>query len=98
MTTNEKNALCKATAQWNCGDYDDEIGRVCEPDQVAVTRDTVDNFKLQWGAPKDIIETPGGKLLFWEKIQVAKGYQRGELFVMDLGEHRLAYFSGQWRL
>lgn len=96
---NEKqiNDFCKATAQYNSGDFEDEFGYVCEPDEVAQTRNTVQDFKegLGNGEPDEILKTPAGELLVWYDRQSAKGCKKGDLFVMDYGESRAAYFDGE---
>jgi len=86
-TTEQIEAFCDyVSAEWSY-----EIA----PDDVTTTRDTLANFVEQWGAPDGA--TDYGKLPFtiWEDIQTRKGAQRGDLLVMDCGEFRLAYFSGQ---
>lgn len=100
LTDEQIENFCKATAVYNCGDleaYEDVEDRVCEPDDVARTRDTVQGFKegLGNGEPDEIVKTPAGDLLVWYNLQLAKGCCRGDLFVMDFGDARAAYFDGE---
>lgn len=102
---NEKNKtiFCQATAYWNSGDIaefdvvpQDNLAAVCEDiDDVAETRDTVDGFIQNWGEPHQRLVTPHGELLVWENLQAAKGCRRGDAFVMDFGDARAAYFTGE---
>lgn len=97
LTDKQITDFCKATAQYNSGDFNDEYGYVCEPDEVAMTRDTVQGFKdgLGNGEPDEILKTPAGELLIWFNLQSAKGCRRGDLFVIDYGDARAAYFDGE---
>lgn len=89
--------FCNATSQYNSHEFGDETSWICEPDEVALTRDTLENFKdgLAHGEPDEILETPVGELFIWFNRQSAKGCQRGDLFVMDFGDARAAYFTGE---
>ena len=94
LTEEQKLNFCKATAEWNGNDFEEECARVCEPGDVAATRETVDDFIKVWGAPK-IKKTPAGDLLVWENIQIKKGLRRGDSFLMDFGAARAGYFTGE---
>ena len=85
----KRERLCRATAFYNSnGEEYDELDRLCEPDDVVATRDTVENFIEAWGKPDEQLETPEGLLLVWENVQRRKGASRGNLFLMDFGEAR----------
>lgn len=97
MTFDEKD-FCDATAVWNCEDIDkfgDEISWACEPDDVVETRDTLENYFDARDAKPIEYQTPIGVLYVWTNIQTRKGRRRGDLFLMDGGEKRLSYFSGE---
>jgi hypothetical protein len=86
-----------------------EIGGLeVEPDQVADVSDSIDDFfkntpsrRLKDGSPDKHWHLTkyatffGGALYYWEDVQAAKGLRRGDLYVMDFGDRRAAYFTGQ---
>lgn len=87
-----------ATAANNNGGYEEDANiddAYCSEEQVAQTRDTVADFIEKWGQPADTQEYSFGTLLIWNDLQTRKGARRGDLYVMDFGEARAAYFSGQ---
>jgi len=85
-----------ATAVWNSNTTDPDNG-VCSEEDVVQTRDTITDFEngLANGGPDERIDTPFGELLVFSNRQRAKGLARGDLFVLDFGHARAAYFSGQ---
>ena len=87
--------FCDATSEWNCNEFADETGWVCEPDDVVQTSETVADFQAARSGTADEDETPLGILYVWENQQARKGARRGEVFVLDAGDFRLSYFSGQ---
>lgn len=54
-------------------------------DDVALTRDTIDNFTAHQGSPQDI----GRGYYFWKRTKNPKG----ALLVKDLGDFRAAFFQ-----
>ena len=86
--------FCDATSVWN-GHEIDELGWVCEPDDVVWTADTLEHFIEASGPAFEKVNTPPGILYVWENQQSRKGKARGNLFVMDAGDHRWAYFNGE---
>ena len=95
LTEQNRIDFTKATTFWNCGDAENDIAVIAEPDQVVETSETVDDFKATRGEPKETSTTPFGVVLIWRNQQRAKGLRRGDLFVMDFGEARGAYFDGE---
>ena len=89
--------FCNSTSEWNCGDYGDEISWVCEPEDVVATQETVKDFEhgLANRCADEIVKTKDGDLHVWNNIQRKKGCRRGDLFVLDLGNARASYFSGE---
>tara|TARA_A100000172_G_scaffold29701_1_gene17660 strand:- start:1375 stop:1659 length:285 start_codon:yes stop_codon:yes gene_type:complete len=87
--------FCDATSVWNCDEFGDELSWVCQPDDVVRTADTVADFQAARSGAPDEYETPLGVLYVWENQQARKGARRGEVFVLDAGDYRLSYFSGQ---
>lgn len=98
LTNDQIEQFRLALAADNNGGYEEDADlddAYCEADEVVQTRDTVDDFTKQWGKPHDSEEYTGGTLMIWNKLQTRKGAQRGDLYVMDFGDARAAYFSGQ---
>ena len=87
--------FCDATSEWNCNEFGNETGWVCEPDDVVQTRDTLEDFKAARSGTAEEYETPIGILYVWENQQSRKGARRGDVFLVDAGEFRLSYFCGQ---
>jgi hypothetical protein len=94
LTELQKLNFCKATAEWNGNDFEEECARVCEPTDVAATQETVADFIKQWGTP-NITKTPAGDLMVWKNIQIKKRLRRGDSFLMDFGNVRAGYFTGE---
>lgn len=69
-------------------------GVIVKAERVGQTAETVADFEDAWGEP-EVEETPFGEVNFWEGIRRAKGLRRGDLYVMDCGEFRAIYFTGE---
>ena len=67
---------------------------ICDTD-VAETGEPIDNFTTRWGQPDNAEEVDGQMVFEWLNIQTAKGRARGDLYLTDCGDRRLAYFSGE---
>jgi hypothetical protein len=74
---------------------ENECGCGITEDEVISTRDTVQNFIAQWGSPHECEQADDIEVLVWHKLQTRKGATRGDLYVMDFGRVRAAYFSGE---
>jgi hypothetical protein len=80
-------------------------GYYVEPDDVADTGDTLDAYfdangtmMKRDGTPSrklHEIATPVGTVYVWLGLQQRKGLRRGDLYVMDFGDRRAAYFTGE---
>jgi hypothetical protein len=94
LTTEQKETFRKAVDFLN-GDKSGtlECPLVDNNDDVVTTSDTVDDFKKHAGLVEK--ETAFGKLFVAENHQAGKGLRRGDLFVMDFGDARAAYFTGE---
>lgn len=96
LTQQQREDFCKATGEWNGNDFNLDCS-VCEPEDVATTRDSLENFKS--GPAKNgkykTIDTPAGILHIFENFQVRKCARRGNAFVMDFGDARAVYFTGE---
>lgn len=87
-----------ATATNNNGGYSEAAtfdDAYCSENEVTQTRDTVASFIEKWGAPHETEVSRFGKLLIWNDLQTRKGARRGNLYVMDFGNARAAYFGGE---
>jgi hypothetical protein len=101
LNQDQKTTFCKATAFINsCGDVvkaeEFDFYGICDSvSNVAETRDTLEDFKAgsaKGGIPSNE-ETPFGKLHIWKGAQPeGAGSKRGDLYVMDFGDARAAYF------
>jgi hypothetical protein len=87
--------LSDATAEWNSGEFGDELAWVCEPDEVVVTAETLADFVEARGNPSETVNTAAGDLHIWQKQQSRPGCRRGDLFLLDAGTSRLSYFGGE---
>lgn len=70
---------------------------ICE-DDVVETRDTVADFGLSRNLKSGQVDLASGARATYHyalNFQVRKGLARGDLIVMDFGEARAAYFSGE---
>lgn len=98
LSTQQIEQFRLATAANNNGGYEEDANiddAYCSGEQVAQTRDTVANFAEMWGKPHEIENYSFGALLIWHDLQARKGARRGDLYVMDFGDARAAYFSGE---
>ena len=84
-----------ATSKWNCNKFGVETAWVCEPPDVALTQETIDDFITSRGKGYDLYQTPVGDLYVWENVQSRPGKRRGNLFLMDRTDRRLTYFDGE---
>ena len=61
---------------------------------VTQTAESVSNFVAARG-PATVEVCGPVKLHVWRNVQTRKGARRGDLFVADFGDYRLAHFSGE---
>ena len=92
--------FAKALAADNNGGYEEDVTEDDLPinlDELTYTRthDSLDAFVSQWGRPHETETYFGQQLNIWHSVQARKGAVRGDLFVIDFGEIRLAHFTGQ---
>ena len=76
----------------------DAVGYGICDDDVVETRDTIEDFNLSRNLQSKQVELASGARATYHyalNFQVRKGLARGDLIVMDFGEARAAYFSGQ---
>ena len=82
----------------------DDIDDVCDDSDMVVTAETIGDFKAARGAPSEVfkVKVPVedvvrdcGEVLIWKNVQSRKGARRGDLYLMDLGNARACYFSGE---
>lgn len=108
LTQEQRDTFRRAVASWNaCGSADCEIDDVIGEDaDVVETRDTIEDFFSARGrrlnrkgerpeVPYEQERTAFGIVYRWENVQARPGARRGDLFVMDFGDTRACYFSGQ---
>ena len=62
---------------------------------VSETHDSIENFTSKWGTPASSAEYFGVTLHHWTAVQARKGARRGDLYVADFGDSRLAHFDGE---
>lgn len=87
LTEAQKNQFVNALE--NC------CGCAITEDEVTTTADTVADFISKWGQPHEREKIEEGEVLVWNKLQTRKGAKRGDLYVMDFGMDRAAYYSGE---
>lgn len=79
---------------------------ICSDEAVAETRETIEDFFNARGSrltrfgtkpetPLEKKQTIVGTLWVWTNQQSRIGARRGDLYVMDFGDARAAYFSGE---
>jgi len=110
LTQQQRDTFRLALASLNCYGVkkveDLDIDNMLTDEQVVETRDTVENFFSANGrklnrngqrpeVPYEQNQTLLGVVFQWENIQVRKGAQRGTMYVMDFGDARAAYFTGE---
>ena len=98
MLTEEQENTFRAAAA-----FENSLGSSTDPDDapfasssVAATRETLSDFRTgaAAGSVEEVEKTPFGDLHIFRRCQPhGKGTQRGDLFVMDFGDVRAAYFS-----
>ena len=95
LTQNQITAFRMATAAHNLGHHEEDATldeALCNEDEVVHTRDTAAAFIASHGRPDQCENYKSGDLLVWNKVQTRKGARRGDLYVMDFGDVRAAYF------
>lgn len=108
LNKEQRDLFRKALASYNaCGsdavDIDDFISKDSD---VVETSETLENFfdsngrkLLRNGKIPDVPYerniTAFGEIFVWENVQKIKGARRGNLYVMDFGDSRAAYFDGE---
>jgi hypothetical protein len=98
LTKDQINTFCLATSANNIGGYEEDAtidAARCNAEEVVSTHDTLADFTAKWGLLYDVEEYSFGKLRLWHGIQVRKGACRGDLMIMDFGDVRAAYFTGE---
>ena len=86
-------------AAWLC----EERCLDCDPDDIAVTADTIKNFYDACREIESVAEVEafsadftgleGGKVAEFEGTQRVKGEPRRDLYILDTGSYRLVYAS-----
>lgn len=99
MTPITELDFVKATGFLNgMTDADDDYAMyaTCSEHDVVTTHDTVDEVFKARGTPKriDTASTPWGTIYSWPMVQFGKGKCRGTLYLLDAGDRRLSFFSG----
>ena len=87
-----------ATAVVNCNGYEEDATleqALCSPDEVVETRQTLADFIRDRGKPTSSEKYSFATIYIWENQQSCKGKRRGDLYVVDFGDLRAAYFSGE---
>lgn len=108
MRQDQRDTFRKALASYNhLGAADVEIDDMIEDSQIVETAETVENFFDASGrkldrkgqrptVPYELNKTAFGDVYVWENQQRGgKGARRGTLYVMDLGDARACFFSGE---
>ena len=111
LTQEQRNAFRLALAAYNNYSAKSveelDIDDMLTDDQVVETQDTVENFFETRGrrldrrtgerpaVPYELNKTFLGDVFVWEDVQARKGARRGNLYVMDFGSCRAAYFTGE---
>jgi len=70
----------------------DEIGMGIGEEEMAISREPIDNFIARWGQPHEI----ENGISIWHNLQVAKGKRCGDLYVMSTEDGTLSYFDGEY--
>lgn len=97
LTTEQKELFARIQAAVEAHDGDlDEVAdwEILNPEKVVETRESVEDFVRRWGRPT---ETLCGEhtVYSWKRVQTAPGKARGDLDVVDFGDARAVYFSGE---
>ena len=94
LNETEKNTFRKAVDFQN-GDKSGTLDcpYIDSVDDVVSTQDDLASFQKK--AALREIKTDFGTLFVAEGVQAAPGKRRGDLFVMDFGHGRAAYFTGE---
>lgn len=110
LTQNQRDTFRLALASLNCFTVekveDLDINDMLTDEQVVETRDTVEDFFTANGrklnrqgkrpeVPYEQNTTLAGIVYQWDDVQARKGARRGTLYVMDFGDARTAYFTGE---
>ena len=107
LTQDQRDNFRLALASFNkCGRPVslDDIDDMCDDADIVVTAETIADFKSARGAgyevehlkmPVEDVVRDIGELLIWKNIQTRKGARRGDLYLMDLGNARAVYFTGE---
>ncbi len=109
LTQQQRDTFRLALASYNNlgGEVDaTDIDDVCSDNQIVETRETIDDFFAARGrrldrngnrpaTPYEQEATAHGVIYVWRNVQSRPGMTRGNLHVMDFGDVRACYFSGQ---
>lgn len=110
LTQEQRDQFRLALASWNdytAKTVEDlDIDDMLSDEQVVETRDTIEDFFSAHGrklnrkgerpeVPYEQEATLLGTLYHWENVRSRKGARRGDLYVMDFGDARAAYFDGE---
>lgn len=93
----DREKFSRATAIWNSADDENapEWASLCEPADVVETFETLEYHETSRGRKADEVKTSSaGTLYVWRSVQMARGRRRGEMFLMDFGYARGAFFTG----
>lgn len=107
LSQEQRDTFRRALASWNhLGATVVDIDDVLSDEQIVETRESIDDFFAAHGrrldrngnrpaVPHEQEKTPFGTFFRWERVQARAGLRRGDLFVMDFGDARACYFSGE---
>ncbi len=110
LTQNQRDTFRLALASLNCYRIekveDLDIDDMLTDEKIVETRDTVEDFFSANGrkltrqgkrpeVPYEQNTTLVGIVYQWDDVQARKGAQRGTLYVMDFGDARAAFFTGE---
>ena len=97
LTSEQRNSFSLATAAYNMNAATGEDwAALVEPEQAVETHETVEDHERSRGRAADRTkDTSHGTPLVWTDVQMAKGRRRGDMFLMDFGTVRAAFFTGE---
>jgi len=98
LTSDQIEKFRLATAAHNASGYEEDAtidDSLCSEDDVTATTETLADFIKSRGTPANIEKYSFATLYIWENQQARKGARRGDLYVVDFGDRRAAYFSGE---
>lgn len=89
LTDEQIELMARFIADYNGGSYDEYLG---EP--IELTRDAFDSFPgIHWAEAEGMEDDDdfGVPARYFSRVQVAKGRERVQLWVMDFGDFRAVY-------